>query len=424
VTSPKNRWPFVRLGDVAEFRNGVNYSKTNFGTGVKVIGVSDFQDNVKASFDDLEEINPAGVVREGHYLKDGDILFVRSNGNRDLIGRSMFVENPPEEVTHSAFSIRLRFVRKDCLPRFYAYLLRSSLFRQSLSLHGGGTNISNLNQDILGRLHVPLPPTPVQHQIASILAAYDDLIEINARRVKILEEIAQMIYREWFVNLRFPGRENAEMTKSRLGPIPSGWKVGTVSDLVRISRNGVAPKDFGEETFLHFSIPAFDLGCMPLPEKGEKIRSNKYIVVPGCVLLSKLNPRISRIWIPAVQGTNRAIASTEFLVLIPVIADSRNYAYHLLRSDEFQGQFIGMSLGTSTSHQRVKPNDFAQMPICLPPPPLLRRFANVVEPMMRQTVALRRNTADLREIRNLVSPKLISGEVSVEELEPETANQT
>src|SRR5439155_11928028 len=105
----RDRWPTVPLGTLAEFRNGVNYNKSNFGTGIKVIGVSDFQNHVRASFNQLEQINPKGVVRPEHLLRDGDILFVRSNGNRDLIGRSLFVSGLRENVTHSAFSIRLRF---------------------------------------------------------------------------------------------------------------------------------------------------------------------------------------------------------------------------------------------------------------------------------------------------------------------------
>lgn len=220
ATRPKDRWPLVPLGTLAEFRNGVNFAKANFGRGIKVIGVGDFQNNVRASFDNLEQINPEGVVRKEHLLKNGDILFVRSNGNRDLIGRSMYVEGLREGITHSAFSIRLRFVSEACHPRFYAYLFRSHLIRQALSLHGGGTNISNLNQDILGRLQVPLPPKPDQCKIASILSAYDDLIENNARRIEILEQTAQMIYREWFVNFRFPGHEKVKMVESEMGLIP------------------------------------------------------------------------------------------------------------------------------------------------------------------------------------------------------------
>ncbi|OEU42993.1 hypothetical protein BGV40_06390 [Methanosarcina sp. Ant1] len=98
-------WKRVPLGTLAEFRNGINYSKDNFGKGVKVINVKDFQDLSLAPFKDLDEINPEGVVKEESFLHEGDIIFVRSNGNRQLIGRSLFVNNPPEKVTHSAFTI-------------------------------------------------------------------------------------------------------------------------------------------------------------------------------------------------------------------------------------------------------------------------------------------------------------------------------
>jgi type I restriction enzyme S subunit len=168
--------------------------------------------------------------------------------------------------------------------------------------------------------------------------------------------MAKTTYREWFVNFRFPDRTQTEMQKSELRPIPR--KVGTVSGLLRISREGITPQDFGEDTFLHFRIPAFDQGRMPLAEKGKTIKSNKYVVCPGCILLSKLNARIHRIWIPSIVGPHRAIASTEFLVLIPTSADGRNYLFHVLCSDEFQGRFINPTARVSeASNQGRKPDD-------------------------------------------------------------------
>jgi type I restriction enzyme, S subunit len=159
------KWPTRRLGDLAEFRNGVNYNKSSFGEGVKVVGVPDFQDYTKPRYAELEQINPEGIVTDRNILRDGDIVFVRSNGNRELIGRSLFIEHPPEEVTHSAFTIRLRFTSREVHPKFYAYCFRTPLIRKGLTAHGGGTNISNLNQDILAALEVPFPPVAVQHQI-------------------------------------------------------------------------------------------------------------------------------------------------------------------------------------------------------------------------------------------------------------------
>lgn len=181
------RWETVALINLAEFRNNINYNKDNFGRGIKVINVKDFKDHSIASFEDLDEVNPTVVIKEKDLLKVGDIIFVRSNGNRELIGRSLFIKEIRESVTHSAFTIKFRFTSNQVLQRFYAYLFRSSLMRQILSAHGNGTNISNLNQGILSNIQVPLPSLPIQHKIVSLLSAYDDLIENNTRRIEILE---------------------------------------------------------------------------------------------------------------------------------------------------------------------------------------------------------------------------------------------
>jgi len=255
--APNVKWPTRRLGDLAEFRNGVNYNKNSFGVGIKVVGVSDFQDYTKPRYGELEQINPEGIVTERNILRDGDIVFVRSNGNRELIGRSLFIEQPPEEVTHSAFSIRLRFTSRDVHPKFYAYCFRTPLIRQGLTAQGGGTNISNLNQDILNALEVPFPPLPVQRRIAGILSAYDELMENSQRRIRLLEAMARALYREWFVHFRFPGsraeagakadgHEKLPRVASPLGDIPQGWEVKPFTEIADVLSGGTPKTDVAE----------------------------------------------------------------------------------------------------------------------------------------------------------------------------------
>src|SRR6266446_804865 len=124
-----SRWPFVKLESLADFKNGLNFSSDNFGRGLKVIGVTDFQDYFYPRYDEVEEINPNGVVRDVDYLEEGDVLFVRSNGNPNLIGRSLFIKKLPEKMSHSGFTIRLRFKSDKIFPPFYVYLFKSSLIR-------------------------------------------------------------------------------------------------------------------------------------------------------------------------------------------------------------------------------------------------------------------------------------------------------
>ena len=125
MTTSGANWTIVSLGELAEFRNGLNFSKESYGSGLKVIGIPDFQDYVTPRYSELKEINPDGVATEEDLLHENDILFVRSNGNRDLIGRSLFIKDLKGRVSFSGFTIRLRFHSKGVCPRFYAHLFLS-----------------------------------------------------------------------------------------------------------------------------------------------------------------------------------------------------------------------------------------------------------------------------------------------------------
>jgi type I restriction enzyme S subunit len=302
-------------------------------------------------------------------------------------------------------------------PGYVVYLARTDIVRKPAEKSmSGASGRQRADLNTVKDLQVPAPPLPTQRKIAAILSAYDDLIENNTRRIAILEEMARLLYREWFVHFRFPGHEQVKMVDSPLGPIPKGWEVVKFSDIVTLLRRGIKPHEFGDETFAHYSFPAFDTGCMPLLERGETIRSSKYLVDKDNVLLSKLNPRIPRIWLPFPDSDYRAIASTEFLVLLPKKSPTRSYLFSLCRSSEFLGDFAALTLGTSTSHQRVKPQDFLNMDTVLPPQTLIGAFSDLANPMLETIHTLRLKNANFRRTRDLLLPRLISGEVDVLEL--------
>ena len=277
-----------------------------------------------------------------------------------------------------------------------------------------GTTQDNLSVDKLLTFDFVVPDLTTQHKIASILSAYDDLIANNTCRIAILEAMAQAIYREWFVEFRFPGHEKVNLVDSPLGKIPEGWKVCPIHSFLDHHTSSISPANFAEEDFAHYSIPNFDAIRLPGIERGATIQSNKFPVPGGCVLLSKLNPRIPRIWLPYPDPAHRAIASTEFLALTPRPPMVREFVYCLLQSDGFYERFSSCSSGTSTSHQRVKPTDFMKLTATLPPKPLLSRFADHVIPLFRLCHNKRTQTQNLRTTRDLLLPKLISGQLNVE----------
>jgi type I restriction enzyme S subunit len=302
-------------------------------------------------------------------------------------------------------------------PGYIAYLAYSDIVRKPAEKSmSGASGRQRADLNTVKDLEVPAPPLPTQRKIAAILSAYDDLIENNTRRIAILEEMAQLLYREWFIHFRFPGHEQVAMVDSEFGPIPEEWEVVKFADIVTLLRRGVKPHEFEDEVFAHYSFPAFDTTRMPLLERGKTIRSSKYLVDGENVLLSKLNPRIPRVWLPFPDTNHRAIASTEFLVLLPERPLTRPYLHSLCCSPEFLADFAALTLGTSTSHQRVKPQDFLNMNTVLPTQALIDAFSDLANPMLEVIHTLRLKNANLRRTRDLLLPCLISGEVDVSEL--------
>jgi type I restriction enzyme S subunit len=291
--------------------------------------------------------------------------------------------------------------------------LRANTYEILGRVDEAGHGTTRIQTDRLLSLPISLPPLLIQRRIAGILSAYDELIENSQRRIKILESMARALYREWFVHFRFPGHESVPKVPSPLGEIPKGWE-GVFGDIATIHRVGINPFDFPNEEFEHYSIPAFDDGRSAAIEVGETIRSNKYCIDKDCVLLSKLNPRIPRVWLPLPTESRRAITSTEFLVLRPKSGVSREFIYGKCCSDDFAAQFSGLAIGTSTSHQRVRPENVLAMPSSVPKHAVIEQFTTRVAPMLAKSDQLRLQIQNLRRTRDLLLPRLLSGQIDVE----------
>ncbi len=408
-------WPLIKLGDVAEFRNGINYTKKNFGRGIKVVGVSDFQDRLFPRCEELEEINPEGIVKNEDLLQPEDILFVRSNGNRQLIGRSLYLPSISDRLTHSAFTIRVRLVSDRVIPRFYAYVFRTRLIRDTLSAFGGGTNISNLNQAILSSLLVPLPHVDAQRKIAGILSAYDDLIENNRRRIEILEEMARRIYREWFVEFRFPGHENVKFVDSALGKIPEGWEAHTLGDLALQERRGVRPNEIAPGT-PYVGLEHLPRRSIALTEwdLAENVGSNKYRFVRGEILFGKIRPYFHKVSVAPIDG----VCSTDAIVIRPKTARHFPLVLACVSSDEFVEYSVKTSNGTKMP--RANWDVLVKYPVFEPPDPLLDRFNEFVRDSVSSIHNLVSRNRNLQKTRDLLLPRLIAGTLDVSDLPIDT----
>lgn len=224
-----SEWKRYKLNEIASLSNGINFDKSAYASGIKLIGVSDFKDRIYPDYDSLQEVD-SKVVRSGDYLEKGDIVFVRSNGNKELVGRCMMI-NHDTPVTFSGFCIKLHLNDKNKFePVYFNYLFRTTQFRKSMTGTAVGANIQNLSQSRLGNSEVIVPNIDTQHRIASILSRYDSLIGNYQKQIKLLEEAAQRLYNEWFVDLRFPGHENTKIVNG----VPEGWEKKKLIDLVDV----------------------------------------------------------------------------------------------------------------------------------------------------------------------------------------------
>ena len=271
----------------------------------------------------------------------------------------------------------------------------------------------------LRQVSVPVPPLPTQRKIAAILSAYDDLIENNLRRIKILEEMAQNLYREWFVKFRFPGHQHTRFTDSPLGRIPEGWEVCTVENTFAIMGGGTPSKtvpEYWNEGIINWYSPT-DLTAtdsMFMERSGNQIselglkKSSARLFPPFSVMMT------SRATLGVISiNTTEACTNQGFITCVPNERFPLYTLYYWLK--ENVEYFI--SLGTGATFKEITKGVFKTIELVVPTPAIATQFEDTVQQFALQVLNLQRKNTTLRHTRDLLLPKLISGEVDVSELD-------
>ncbi|MGB4849331.1 MAG: N-6 DNA methylase, partial [Saprospiraceae bacterium] len=205
-------WEIEKLGDISDFKNGLNFSKESKGEKIKILGVGHFKNNMMAPINELEATQVNEAISETFLLRKGDIVFVRSNGNAELVGRSMVIPDVKERISFSGFTIRCR-LKKGIEPLYIGYLFKSDLHSKIMKGAGRGANIRNLSQEILNDVEVPVPSVEVQKQIILNLEKEQVLINANKELIEIFEQkIKDRIGKVWGESLE---RSNIKNKKSK-----------------------------------------------------------------------------------------------------------------------------------------------------------------------------------------------------------------
>lgn len=407
-----NAVSFLKYGDVAEFRNGLNFSKDSHGKGCKFIGVADFKDNFTPQWKLLGEINPFGIAKREDYLEPGDIIFVRSNGNKALVGRSLYIDLN-EKSLYSGFCIRARLKTDDFLPLFLAYYTRTNFFKSAIT-SVAGTNINNLNQDILGNIMIPHYSIGIQKSIVAVLTSIDEKIAINNRINAELEAMAKTLYDYWFVQFDFPdangkpyktsgGRMEYNATLKR--EIPAGWAVNTLSQIANITMGqSPAGESYNEDGIgTLFFQGSTDFGWL-FPTPRQYTTSPTRMAKKGDILLSVRAP------VGDMNIANADCCIGRGLAALNSKSRSDGFLFYVMK---YFKQVFERRNAEGTTFGSMTKDDLHSLQVVCPEPGLLKRYDDIVSEYNKMIFTRSLENQDLIKLRDWLLPILMNGQVKI-----------
>lgn len=354
-------------------------------------------------------------------MNGGDYPVVGSNS---VIGyHTTFLQNPPGVVTGRSGSLgEVQFINvpfwahntalwvkdfKGNEPKFVFYKLQTL----DLARFNGGGAVPTLNRNNLDNVRVKVPPLPTQRKIAGILSAYDDLIENNLKRIQLLEESARLLYREWFVRLRFPGHEHTPINNG----IPQGWEKKTLAEVCESVNYGYTASAQQEEIGVKFLritdiVPSFiDWSNVPYCEIPDN-KKEQFLLKQGDIVIARTGATVG--YAKRLHKRHPATVFASYLVRLRVKKEIDDLMIGLfVESDDYKS-FVQSNLG-GAAQPNANAKVLSSAKILIPPPLIQKLFRETVEASFDQREVLQQQNQKLKQARDLLLPRLMSGEIAV-----------
>lgn len=361
--------------------------------------------------------------KKRYALAPGDIVVARTGAT---VGYAKLIRDEVDAV-FASYLVRFRVDTNTADPVYVGRLVESQVYKSFVQSRVGGAAQPNASAPVLGGFEFVLPERRAQSRIASILSAYDDLIENNRRRMKLLEGAARQLYREWFMPpYRFPGSFHGRGPAApspgakrhplpggegrEFSDLPQGWERKTLVDVAEVNRDSLSGSFNGEIEYIDIaSVSPGRIDSTASFDFREAPSRARRIVVHGDIIWSCVRPNrrsYAVIWQPPVN----LIASTGFAVITPRSLPT-SYLFQATTTDAFVGYLNNRARGAA--YPAVLASDFERAEILVPRSCVVKAYDELVEPMLAQAHALRLQTQKLRAARDLLLPKLMSGEVAV-----------
>ena len=388
-----NEWKKVKLGELYEVHNGLSKGRQFFGSGYPFLTFSTVFNNwfLPEILDSL--VQSSDKEREACSIKRGDVFITRTSETMDELGMSSVALKDYPNATYNGFTKRLRPTTDDVIPEYIGYYLRSKKFRGKFMAFSSMTTRASLANDDLLSMEVEIPEKSTQQHIATILSRYDSLIENYQKQIKLLEEAAQRLYKEWFVDFHFPGHENTKIVDG----VPEGWEKKPVDSIYSIKYG----KNLSTKLITaDGNYPVY--GANGVIGYFDKVNCNEQVVLitsrgngSGDVLMT--------------YHRNAFITNNSFIVN-PL--DEYNYCqlpftYQFLKNANFR------SVRTGAAQPQLTNQSIHTVDVVLPHKELIVEYCKRTLKSNDVIIHLRNQIRLLTEARDRLLPKLMSGEIAV-----------
>jgi len=343
-----------------------------------------------------------------------DIVVARTGAT---VGYAKRIGSHPQAV-FASYLVRFR-PREDVVPAFLGAVVESQIYKIWVQRNAGGAAQPNASAKLLGAFPLRLPDEDTQRRIGVMLGSINDLIENNRRRVEVLEELARAIYREWFVNFRYPGHENATVVASPLGAVPEGWSVSTCGDELTSLGGGTPSKSepaYWHDGTVRWYTPS-DLTksrCRYTAEPDLRItetglaRSSARLFPPGSVLMT------SRATLGVLTiASSEATTNQGFIVISPDERWSPAFIFEWL--GEHAAQLA--SIATGSTFKEITKGAFKRLPFLVPVQSVLDAHRDATNPIEQQICNLEQQVRRLASLRDFLLPRLVTGQIDVSSLD-------
>ena len=394
-----------RLGDIIDIKHGYAFDGEHIvqdDNGIVLVTPGNFR--IGGGFQEEKCKFFTGEIPDEFILSSGDFIVTMTDLSKeiDTLGYSAIVPESSRTYLHNQRIGLVTFKNNECYPGYIYFLMRTHLYQRSIANTSTGATVHHTSPTKIYDYRFVAPSYEEQQRIAEYLFSYERLIENNQKQIKMLEEAAQRLYKEWFVDLRFPGHETTPIVDG----VPEGWSVESMDDIAEYI-NGYAfkPSDWGTSGKPIIKIKEMGLGVTSdTPRNSGENIPEKYNITAGDILFSWSATLSAMIW-----DEEDGLLNQHLFKVIPREGISREFVLQsiLKTLDEFS------NLTTGSTMKHIQRGKLKEVKVNVPSDELMMLYKNISEPIREQILNVKRQMILLREARDRLLPKLMSGKLEV-----------